>query len=167
MSFLDKLGGIAKNIGDKTGDMLAVNKLNSKIHAEQQAAAEELRKIGEYSYGLFLSDGQTAPEIAEFCQSAKSHYDEAAQAQAEIDRIRAEAEAARAVQTAAQTPAAPDGTVCPSCGTANTAGTKFCCQCGAQLEAGAPVICPQCGASAAPGVKFCPECGAPLSRQSE
>ena len=47
MSFLDKLGGIAKNIGDKTGgEMLAVNKLNSKIHAEQQAAAEELRKIG-------------------------------------------------------------------------------------------------------------------------
>ena len=41
MSFLDKLGGIAKNIGDKTGEMLAVNKLNSKIHAEQQAAAEE------------------------------------------------------------------------------------------------------------------------------
>ena len=30
MSFLDKLGGIAKNIGDKTGEMLAVNKLNSK-----------------------------------------------------------------------------------------------------------------------------------------
>ena len=49
-----------------------------------------------------------------------------------------EAEAAKAAQTAAQTPAAPDGTVCPSC-----------------------------GASAAPGVKFCPECGAPLSRQSE
>ena len=46
MSFLDKLGGIAKNIGDKAGEMLAVNKLNSKIHAEQQAAAEELRKIG-------------------------------------------------------------------------------------------------------------------------
>lgn len=113
------MGGIAKNIGDKTGEMLAVNKLNSKIHAEQQAAAEELRKIGEYYYNLFLSGGQTAPEIAEFCQSAKSHYDEAA-------------------QTAAQTPAAPDGTVCPSC-----------------------------GASAAPGVKFCPECGAPLSRQSE
>lgn len=138
MSFLDKLGGIAKNIGDKTGDMLAVNKLNSKIHAEQQAAAEELRKIGEYYYNLFLSGGQTAPEIAEFCQSAKAHYEEAAQAQAEIDRIRAEAEAAKAAQTAAQTPAAPDGTVCPSC-----------------------------GASAAPGVKFCPECGVPLSRQSE
>ncbi|MBM6921866.1 zinc-ribbon domain-containing protein [Phocea massiliensis] len=53
-----------------------------------------------------------------------------------MGRIRAEA--AKAAQTAAQTPAAPDGTVCPSC-----------------------------GASAAPGVKFCPECGAPLSRQSE
>ena len=138
MSFLDKLGGIAKNIGDKTGEILAVNKLNSKIHAEQQAAAEELRKIGEYYYNLFLSGGQTAPERAELCHSAKAHYDEAAQAQAEIGRIRAEAEAAKAAQTAAQTPAAPDGTVCPSC-----------------------------GASAAPGVKFCPECGAPLSRQSE
>ena len=30
MSFLDKLGGIAKNIGDKTGGMLAVNKLSTQ-----------------------------------------------------------------------------------------------------------------------------------------
>ena len=59
MSFLDKLGGIAKNIGDKTGEILAVNKLNSKIHAEQQAAAEELRKIGEYYYSLFLSGSKS------------------------------------------------------------------------------------------------------------
>ena len=38
MSFLDKLCGIAKNIGGQDGGMLAVNKLNSKIHAAQTSA---------------------------------------------------------------------------------------------------------------------------------
>ena len=62
-------------------------------------AETELRKIGEYYYGQFLSGGQIEPEILEACQSAKAHYDEAAHAQLEIDRIRA-AEAAQAVTTA-------------------------------------------------------------------
>ena len=36
MSFLDKLGGIAKNIGDKTGEMLAVNKLKTMLETDEE-----------------------------------------------------------------------------------------------------------------------------------
>jgi class 3 adenylate cyclase/tetratricopeptide (TPR) repeat protein len=48
---------------------------------------------------------------------------------------------------------------CPSCGTANEAGRKFCGECGAALARG----CPTCGTPNPPGVKFCGECGSALA----
>jgi class 3 adenylate cyclase/tetratricopeptide (TPR) repeat protein len=47
---------------------------------------------------------------------------------------------------------------CPSCGTVNLAGAKFCNECGDRLLAG----CPACGAQNQPGAKFCSECGTRL-----
>lgn len=62
------------------------------------------------------------------------------------------------------------GGVCPSCGTPNPPGRKFCGNCGANL---AVVIepppqqpqdrfCTSCGSSNPPGKKFCGNCGASL-----
>jgi predicted ATPase/class 3 adenylate cyclase len=48
---------------------------------------------------------------------------------------------------------------CPSCGTGNEPGRKFCGECGAKLA----LPCPACGASNTPGTKFCGECGAALA----
>jgi class 3 adenylate cyclase/tetratricopeptide (TPR) repeat protein len=48
---------------------------------------------------------------------------------------------------------------CPTCGTANEAGRKFCGECGTRLSA----ACPDCGTPNAPGTKFCGECGVPLA----
>jgi len=48
---------------------------------------------------------------------------------------------------------------CPSCSTENTAGRKFCAECGARLSAG----CPSCGATNDPSAKFCGECGTALT----
>ncbi len=47
---------------------------------------------------------------------------------------------------------------CPTCGTTNDPGRKFCGECGTALA----TSCPSCGASNAPGVKFCGECGTDL-----
>ena len=48
---------------------------------------------------------------------------------------------------------------CPSCGTENREGRKFCSECGTSLASG----CPACGAANEPGEKFCGECGATLA----
>ena len=173
MAFFDKLNDFAKNIGDKTSDAIETGKLNSKINSEKAAAAEEYKKIGEHYYNLFAAGGEVAPEVLEFCQSAKAHLDAAAEAQAEIDRIKAENEAAKAAAEAAAAapvaaPAAPaGGVVCPNCGTANAEGTRFCQGCGTKLEAPPPPApagnaCPNCGAANDPGTKFCRECGTKL-----
>ena len=113
--------------------------------------------------GIFAAGGEVAPEILEFCTAAKAHYDAAAEAQAEIDRIRAENEAERAAAAAPTASAAPAGLICPGCGAAIADGLKFCGQCGTKIEVpAAPVsgICPACGAAVADGVRFCGACGA-------
>ena len=165
MAFFDKLGDLAKNISEKTTDAIETGKFASKANSEKNLAGEELKKIGEYYYSLWLESGEIAPEVLEFCAAAKAHYDAAAEAQAEIERIRAENEAAKAAAAAPITPAAPAapaGIVCTACGTANNPGTKFCCNCGNKLEIPAPPApktCPSCGATIAEGMKFCGECG--------
>ena len=52
--------------------------------------------------------------------------------------------------------------ICPSCGTENREGRKFCSECGTALARG----CPSCGAANEPGEKFCGECGAALDARS-
>ena len=54
-----------------------------------------------------------------------------------------------------------DGMICPSCGTENEAGRKFCSQCGVKLA----LACTECGASNSPGDRFCGECGATLTAE--
>src|SRR5437764_3298820 len=49
--------------------------------------------------------------------------------------------------------------LCPSCGTDNVAGKKFCKECGTALA----VACGSCGAALVGDEKFCGECGAPVS----
>jgi len=48
--------------------------------------------------------------------------------------------------------------VCPSCGTSNEAGRKYCGECGGALAS----MCPACGTPNPPTVKFCGECGSAL-----
>jgi hypothetical protein len=50
---------------------------------------------------------------------------------------------------------------CPSCGSDNRDGARFCNDCAAPL----PLLCPSCGIENRPGAKFCNDCAAPLSTQ--
>ena len=48
-------------------------------------------------------------------------------------------------------------TVCPNCGTAVPANSKFCMSCGQKMNAA--LFCPECGKQIPAGSKFCLECG--------
>ncbi len=49
---------------------------------------------------------------------------------------------------------------CPSCGTANPTGARFCVECGTRLASG----CPNCGSTTNPdGARFCATCGTRLT----
>ena len=51
---------------------------------------------------------------------------------------------------------------CPSCGTPNESGRKFCGNCGSRLA----LVCSTCGAANTPGVRFCGECGTAIEGES-
>ena len=180
MAFFEKLGDFAKNIGDKTGDAIEISKLNSKINAEKNLAAEQYKKIGEFYYKLYINGGEVDPGVLEFCEAAKSHLNAAEEAKAEIERIKAEneaeaqaaAEAKAAAEAASAIPVAEaadnqqtGGLTCTECGAEIPEGRKFCSECGAKVvipepeAAPADNVCPTCGAVIAEGKKFCGECG--------
>src|SRR4029450_8034949 len=48
---------------------------------------------------------------------------------------------------------------CARCRTANSAGRRFCAECGSPLA----LACPSCGFSNEPSVKFCGGCGAAVT----
>ena len=52
--------------------------------------------------------------------------------------------------------------LCPSCGTENPAGKKFCGNCGTALA----MACEACGSPNPPGNRFCGECGARPGRRA-
>jgi class 3 adenylate cyclase/tetratricopeptide (TPR) repeat protein len=51
-----------------------------------------------------------------------------------------------------------DTVTCPSCGSENEGGRKFCGECGTALA----LTCSSCGTANPPGTKFCGECGSAL-----
>ena len=51
---------------------------------------------------------------------------------------------------------------CRNCRFENSAGAKFCSECGSKLELG----CPQCDRVNPPGSKFCNECGYNLAQDA-
>ncbi len=52
---------------------------------------------------------------------------------------------------------------CPSCGSQNASGIKFCGECGASLK----LKCLSCGFENAPAIRFCGECGKPLAEAAK
>lgn len=57
---------------------------------------------------------------------------------------------------------APPSIDCPSCHAANPASAKFCASCGTSLATPAAAACAKCGTELAEGAKFCPSCGTPV-----
>jgi membrane protease subunit (stomatin/prohibitin family) len=162
MAFLNKLGDIARNIGDKATDTIEITKLNSKINGEKTAIADCIKQIGEYYYQKHQAGGPDDSEVAELCAAIDGHNQTIADTQAEIARIKAEnvAQAQTSASPAEPAAAAAAEVTCAACGKLNTPGTKFCCECGGKLETPtAPAFCPGCGVPVPAGARFCGECG--------
>ena len=170
MAIFNKLGDVARNIGektvdtarnigDKTSEAIETTKLNSKINSEKTAIAECMRQIGAIYYQKYLAGEPVDNAAAEFFAAADGHNRNIADAQAEINKIKGGSTAQ------AQTASAPtaEGIACTSCGKANPAGTKFCAECGSKIEAPAPAAeenaCPGCSAQVAANARFCGNCG--------
>ncbi len=129
MAFFDKLGDIAKNIGDKTGDAIESTKLNSEMSSKKREVSQLKQKIGDFYYDKYKMGKVIDPEVLEFFMGVDELMLEINALQAEINNIKGERE-----YKSAPVSSQPIGIKCSNCGTVNDIGKKFCFECGAKLE---------------------------------
>ena len=136
-------------------------------------AQNELKDITEKEEKIYAALGRRV-----FAENGKEAYPETAvqlealsanraEIEAKVAQMKAEKEAREKAEAEAQREAAEADRTCPSCGTVNAEGCKFCCDCGTRLPEKTEVkkrFCTECGAEVADGMKFCSGCGA---RQGE
>ena len=145
MDFFNKLGDLAKSVGDKTNDMLEIGKLNSRIHGEEDYIEQHYFDLGEYIFEKFESGVAMDERATVICLAIRERKANIRAMQEEIQQIkqeqddlrRAKAEArqeAREQVRQAKAAMAAGTETCPVCGATIAAGSKFCGDCGTQLH---------------------------------
>ncbi len=90
MAFMEKLGSMAKTIGEKAGDAMEMAKIEAKMKTAESTYKENIKKIGEYYCAVYRAGGQIAPEIEAKVKEAVENYDIAVEQQRIINRINEE-----------------------------------------------------------------------------
>lgn len=146
MALLDKLNKVAKELTEKTGDVIETTKLTSKIHARKADINEEYRKIGEMVYKQYVETKVVDDMLIDSCKKIEELNQMIKELQEEIDSIK------------------EDDLICPICGKENDKDSTECDECGHKFAG--DIIednrCPSCGAIYEKGTKVCPICGVKL-----
>ena len=178
MNLFDRLGSIAKNVGDMTNEMFEINRLNAMINTKRNQISERKNQIGDLYWGRYCNGEDVGPAAEELCGEISQLQTEILGLQEAIAAIK-EAQRLRSScpHCGAQLP--PDATfcqncgrkierdeqknVCEACGARLVEGANFCQRCGAEVKA-KPTSdvprCASCGAKLAKGAQYCHSCGA-------
>lgn len=99
MAFFDKLSDIAKNIGDvtvdvaknigdKTSDVIETTKIKNRMATEKRALEDDLKKIGQYYYEKYLSEGTCEEDVRAYMESVQTHAAAIEAGKAEIEALK-------------------------------------------------------------------------------
>ncbi len=135
MDFLDKLSKVGKTVAskttqaaktaaDKTGDMIEIGKLNSKISSEKSNIIGIKQKIGEYYWIKFLAGDQLEDEVSQMCADIRKCEDTIAGYEAQKTAIKAGEDVPVEAESCLK---------CPECGAEINSDVNFCPACGAKL----------------------------------
>ncbi len=131
MDFLNRLGGFAKNMGNKTNDLLEIGRLNARIHAEEDAIDQHKFDLGDYTWDKFQTGVAMDERSTVICLAIREREQKIQAMREEIDAIKRDKQAGQKEQSAQAEGAAQ---LCPVCGGEIEAGCKFCGDCGTQLR---------------------------------
>lgn len=145
----DFFGGLMKGLSGfmpQDDPDVKVMMAQSELNDLQKKEAELYMQIGKQA--LELEQGRF-PELENKLRLVQASIHDA---QEKLKSAQAVKDAKKAAQLAEE-----QEHTCVSCGCINSAGVKFCQECGAKLGS---ISCRNCGAKLPPGVRFCGECGA-------
>ena len=132
MDFFNKIGGFAKNVGNKTNDLLEIGRINSRIHAEEDAIDQHKFDLGDYMWEKFQTGVAMDERATVICVAIRERQKSIYNMQNEIDSIKQNQEATQ--QPPAREPVPATTEPCPVCGGEVASGAKFCGDCGTQLR---------------------------------
>lgn len=133
MDFLNRLGGFAKNMGNKTNDLLEIGRLNARIHAEEDAIDQHKFDLGDYTWDKFQTGVAMDERSTVICLAIRERQQKIQAMREEIDAIKHDRDK-EADEMQHSDPAAGAVQLCPVCGGEIEAGCKFCGDCGTQLR---------------------------------
>lgn len=126
MDFFEKLGNMTKTAVDKTGEMIEINGIKSKISSEEAKISAFKGKIGEYFWNKFNEGTVLDEEAINLCNEIKNSMDVIEGYNMDIEKIKANQVGGQATT--------PSGKFCAACGAKAADGVKFCSECGAKIE---------------------------------
>ncbi|MBQ4088510.1 MAG: zinc ribbon domain-containing protein [Clostridia bacterium] len=142
MGFFDQASKKFAEVQKKTGDTIAVYKLQSQIKNIEEEIQQIYATIGEVCYAAHKS-GKSPEGLDSLFENIDSMKASIAELNDDIDRLN------QIVR-------------CPDCGGPVDLGVKFCPNCGCKIpEELLPKIetCPNCGNIRGEGDRFCEKCG--------
>ncbi|GAP15101.1 protein containg zinc-ribbon domain [Longilinea arvoryzae] len=147
--FFGKLKSGAEKVAFEADKMARLNKAKGDLEKIKDQIRAQYAKIGELYYTQRSTGEVTGPAYDEICQAIAALEEQARAKGEEVQRINIETYGPQASQPAAQ-PASSPAPVPPAPSVTSSpvppapAATKFCPNCGKEVQA---------------GVKFCPDCG--------
>jgi len=88
MDLLDGLGKFAKSVADKTGTMVDVTRLNSKIGGLKGEVVQLKMQIGEFYWSKFEAGESCPPQLNDVCGEIKKRLSDIEAIESEIAGIR-------------------------------------------------------------------------------
>lgn len=159
MDFFDKLGEVAKNLTEKAGDSLEINRINGEISIEKGNIQCYQRELGEHYWAKFAVGEQLDDEAMLICDKVVVSQDRIRTLEQEIDKIKKERELALEERAKAkelseeEAEELQDGTVFEEEGSASNVEIE-------KQEEVRPKFCSNCGGAIKEGQRFCIFCGA-------
>ena len=88
MAFFNEVGKFAKSVADKTGNMVDVTRLNSKIGTLKGEVAQMKMQIGEHYWSKFEAGEPCPPQLNDVCGEIRNRMESIAAVESEIAAIR-------------------------------------------------------------------------------
>jgi len=92
MDFFDRIGKVAKNLTEKAGDGLEINRINGEIAIEKGNIQCYQRELGEYYWAKFAIGEKLDDEAMMICDRVVVSQDRIRQLEVEIEKIKKERE---------------------------------------------------------------------------
>ncbi|KXL53312.1 hypothetical protein CLNEO_12830 [Anaerotignum neopropionicum] len=86
--FMDKVGNMAKKAADKTGDMVEIGMIHTKIMSQKQSISSVKEKIGGLLFEKYQQGEELSTDLVQLCQQIEEIENEIDTLQKEIQEIK-------------------------------------------------------------------------------